>query len=76
MRIPLVAVSVLTLLSIGMVRADEAQLKTESEPKAACHGTAIDFFSSPVVAAELAAKRNKLVMVLHVSGHFEDPNFT
>jgi hypothetical protein len=75
MRIPLLTVSVLAL-SIGMLCADEAALKTEHEPKAVCHGTAIEFFSSPVVAAELAAKHNKLVMVLHVSGHFEDPNFT
>lgn len=41
-----------------------------------CHGTSIDFVDSPREAAELAKKKEKLVFVLHVSGHFEDPRFT
>lgn len=46
--------------------------------KATCgsHGTAIDFVDSPTEAAKLAKKQEKLVFVLHVSGHFEDPRFT
>lgn len=36
-------------------------------------GTKIDFVSSPKEAAALAKKQEKLVLVLHVSGHFENP---
>jgi len=39
-------------------------------------GTSIDFVDSPKEAAVLAKKEQKLVFVLHVSGHFEDPRFT
>jgi hypothetical protein len=40
------------------------------------HGTKIDFVDSPKEAANLAKKEQKLVLVLHVSGHFEDPALT
>ena len=40
------------------------------------HGTAITFFSTPAEAAAQAKKDQKLVMVLHISGHFENPEFT
>jgi hypothetical protein len=39
-------------------------------------GTSVDFVDSPKEAAALAKKEQKLVFVLHVSGHFEDPRFT
>ena len=39
-------------------------------------GTTIDFVDSPRDAAALARKQEKLVLVLHVSGHFEDPGLT
>jgi hypothetical protein len=41
-----------------------------------CHGTKIDFVDTPKEAAAQAKKEQKLVFVLHVSGHFEDPRFT
>jgi hypothetical protein len=41
-----------------------------------CHGTKIDFVDTPKEAATQAKKEQKLVLVLHVSGHFEDPRFT
>jgi hypothetical protein len=41
-----------------------------------CHGTTIHFVDTPGEAAKLAKKQEKLVMVLHVSGLFEDPRFT
>jgi hypothetical protein len=41
-----------------------------------CYGTTIDFVDSPKEAAALARKQEKLVLVLHVSGHFEQPEFT
>ena len=40
------------------------------------HGTTLDFVESPKEAAALAKKEQKLVLVLHVSGHFEDPGLT
>lgn len=40
------------------------------------YGTTIEFVDSPRDAAALAKKEQKLVFVLHVSGHFEDPRFT
>ena len=40
------------------------------------HGTKLDFVESPKEAAALAKKEQKLVLVLHVSGHFEDPGLT
>jgi hypothetical protein len=39
-------------------------------------GTRVEFVSSPSEAARIARKQEKLVFVLHVSGHFEDPRFT
>lgn len=45
---------------------------------AACgdHGTAVKFVDTPKEAAEQAKKEQKLVFVLHISGHFEDPGLT
>jgi hypothetical protein len=39
-------------------------------------GTTLEFVDTPKEAARLAKKEEKLVFVLHVSGHFEDPRFT
>jgi hypothetical protein len=44
--------------------------------KKGCFGTAVDFVDSPKDAAKLARKDEKLVFVLHISGHFEDPKLT
>jgi hypothetical protein len=46
------------------------------EPTTCGHGTKIDFMENPKDAAAAARKAEKLVMVLHVSGHFEDPGLT
>jgi hypothetical protein len=40
------------------------------------YGTAVQFLKSPSEAAQQALKEEKLVFVLHVSGLFEDPDFT
>jgi hypothetical protein len=40
------------------------------------HGTSIDFHDTPNDAAKAAKKDGKLVLLLHVSGNFEDPRFT
>jgi hypothetical protein len=40
------------------------------------HGTEVAFVDTPSEAAAQAKKEQKLVFVLHLSGHFEDPKFT
>jgi hypothetical protein len=49
---------------------------TKPAPTCGKHGTSIEFVATPNEAAQLAKKDGKLVFVLHVSGHFEDPKFT
>jgi len=39
-------------------------------------GTSLEWVETPSEAAKQAAKEQKLVFVLHVSGHFEDDGFT
>jgi hypothetical protein len=53
--------------------------KSPGGPKeATCgeYGTSVHFEDTPADAAREAKKDEKLVMVLHVSGHFENPAFT
>jgi len=40
------------------------------------YGTSVHFEDTPADAAKQAKTDEKLVMVLHVSGHFENPEFT
>jgi hypothetical protein len=40
------------------------------------HGTEVAFVDTPSEAASQARRDEKLVFVLHVSGHFENPEFT
>lgn len=40
------------------------------------YGTQVSFVKSPAVAARQALKQEKLVFVLHVSGHFEKSQYT
>jgi hypothetical protein len=64
----------------GMVSVLRAELpqdgKAKPQPTCGDYGTAIEFEASPKAAARRAAAEEKLVMVLHVSGHFEDPGLT
>jgi hypothetical protein len=46
-----------------------------SDGQSSC-GTSISFYPTPSEAATAAVKAEKLVFVLHVSGHFEDPGLT
>jgi hypothetical protein len=39
-------------------------------------GTAVEFVRSPAEAARVAAQEQKLTFLLHVSGDFDDPEFT
>jgi hypothetical protein len=59
----------------GLLLVPLAVLGKEKEPSGSC-GTSIDFYDTPKEAAKQAAKEQKLVLVLHVSGNFEDPRFT
>lgn len=40
------------------------------------HGTQVNFVCDPVEAADIAARQKKLLFVLHLSGNFEDNQFT
>jgi len=62
----------------GTARADKP-VKGDDEEGATCSsygGTAVKFYKTPTEAATQAKKSEKLVMVLHVSGNFENPDFT
>src|SRR5262249_55505321 len=39
-------------------------------------GTGVAFAGTPAEAARRAGRHGKLLFLLHVSGHFEDPGFT
>jgi hypothetical protein len=47
-------------------------------PSSKCsgHGTSVQFYDTPKEAAAQAKSEQKLVLVLHVSGIFEDPGLT
>jgi hypothetical protein len=45
-------------------------------PRCERFGTAIDFVRSPALAFDRAAREQKLVLVLHLAGYFDDPGFT
>jgi hypothetical protein len=68
------AVGLLGVLGLALVRGGDVIAKEE----AACgeYGTSVHFEKTPSDAARKALKEEKLVMVLHVSGNFEDPAFT
>jgi hypothetical protein len=76
MRSTLGTIPLWALLATVVCADDPPQIRTADKPPTACHGTTVEFMSSPVEAAKLAAREKKLVLVLHVSGHFEDPDFT
>ena len=76
------ALGLLTLAWVGMVQAQDraaiVKVKVPAPETATCgdFGTTVTFEESPSLAARKALKEEKLVMVLHVSGDFEDPAFT
>ena len=62
--------------SVGAEKPGDALRDLKKKPTCQAHGTKIDFVDTPSEAAQLAKKAGKLVLVLHVSGNFEDPRFT
>jgi hypothetical protein len=72
-----IAGGLLLVPALWLPSGDFAQGKEKAKAeKDSCHGTSIYFEDSPSEAARKALKEQKLVLVLHVSGHFEDPRFT
>ena len=73
------ALGLLTLAWVGMAQAQPiAKVKVPAAETDTCgeFGTTVTFEESPSLAARKALKEEKLVLVLHVSGDFEDPAFT
>jgi hypothetical protein len=80
MNMRICAVMTAAALWLGPLAAlADAAPPAKAAPKAeTCgdYGTSILFEDSPKEAASRALKEEKLVFVLHVSGHFEDPKLT
>ena len=64
--------------ALALVGAADARSKSPVPKEPACgeYGTSVHFEDTPADAAKQAKKDEKLVLVLHVSGHFENPEFT
>jgi hypothetical protein len=62
---------------VAAALATPAAARDQKEP-ATCgeYGTSLHFEKTPSDAAKKALKEEKLVFVLHVSGNFEDSEFT
>lgn len=66
----------LMLLACSLAHAEQPP-GFEKEPESCGQfGTTLQFADSVKDAAQQAIKAEKLVLVLHVSGHFEDARFT
>lgn len=68
-----------TVVVAAAPAAPEVRLPdTELMPADKCkqYGTAVRFHPGPVEAAAEAKSAKKMMMVLHISGNFEDPGFT
>ncbi|HMC65092.1 MAG TPA: hypothetical protein VKI65_09135 [Gemmataceae bacterium] len=68
--------SALLLSGSGAAAAQVPSLQPDKEVCTGDFGTAVHFLKTPSEAAKQALKEQKLVFVLHVSGDFEDPDFT
>jgi len=64
-------------LSLALLAASaRAEKPAKTGETCGDYGTSVSFFKTPSDAATEAKKGEKLVMVLHVSGEFENPDFT
>jgi hypothetical protein len=72
LAIPLVAV----WLTQAGAREPSKKVKATEATCSGDFGTAVQFEESPSAAAKRALKEEKLVCVLHISGHFEDSELT
>jgi hypothetical protein len=72
----LLALGLLALWGVAPAGAGGKGTKAPAEATCGAFGTSVQFEKSPTAAATKAAKEEKLVVVLHVSGDFENPDFT
>lgn len=62
--------------AVGLATASARSPKAKEPAPCGDHGTSIYMEENPAAAAKKAIKEEKLVMILHVSGQFEDPALT
>ena len=72
----LAAAVALAAICVGGQPPPKPPVAAIDKPNDVCFGTTIHFVESPKDAAAQAKKDEKLVLILHVSGYFEDPRFT
>lgn len=68
-----------SLILLGLLAVAAMPARGQGRKEEACigeYGTSMRFEKSPSEAARKALKEEKLVIVIHVSGNFEDPAFT
>jgi hypothetical protein len=65
-----------SILGLAMATGPGNHAGEDKEVSCSSYGTRVNFVSNPSEAARQAKVEEKLVFVLHVSGHFEDPTFT
>jgi hypothetical protein len=69
--------AVAAAMALGLSGAAAGKSKSPpKEPTCGEYGTSVQFEDTPADAAKQAKKDEKLVMVLHISGHFENPGLT
>jgi hypothetical protein len=62
--------------AVGLCGVAAGKTPPAKAPACGEYGTSVHFEDTPADAARQAKKDEKLVLVLHVSGHFENPQFT
>ena len=75
-----IALSVVVLAAAGVAWCGDETKSSQSKPTASkpdrSFGTTVQWESKLDTAAKKAEREHKLLMVLAVAGHFEDPFFT
>jgi len=77
--LPLATIGLIAWWGLSAQAGDKATAGKKKPAETTCtgeHGTNLHFEKSPSDAAKKALKEEKLVFVLHISGHFEDPDYT
>ena len=76
MRRLLLSASLLAAVFLMSGHASNAAKPSEKTTCSGDYGTNVHFEANPSDAAKRAVKEEKLVLVFHISGHFEDSDFT
>ena len=75
-----IALSVVVFAAVGVAAGGDQNKSSQTKPTASkpdrSFGTCLQWESKLDVAAKKAEREKKLLMVLAVAGHFEDPFFT